>query len=990
MRPSNSRSLRVFSWICAALLIAWSATEATRAFFPTNLLAVGGLLGRSHAKITSDAIEELDVEFFALPKLTKSMKKAIEQIADANAEVDQDQVTSAKHFDAESFPEGQARLAALLTSIQNALADDDATGARSALGGALHTIQDFYSHSNWVELGNGAPHPGLGRPAAIGRLPATTATCQACTGGLPPILCPNCSNNLITGALTSGYYSGEDRVKPNADKCSHGGVFDGSASGLFGEGINKDSFDCTFSPHNFLHSSAAGVAKEATKQFIRDIKALVTERQLKLLLGVGPTLAISIDTTGSMGGIIDSVKGQAIQIVNARLGTDEEPSKYVLAPFNDPGVGPTTVTADVDVFKTAINGLFASGGGDCPELSMSGMLQALSASDDGGDLFMFTDASSLDGHLAGNVASLAASKDIKVYPMSFGSCSPVDPAYRMIADRTGGQLFQLFVSEAGEIARLADFVVRANVVNLLSIADELTGSAREYSVPVDSGMTRVTFSVSGSTSVAITRPGGVPVAGTDPDVSTVALSTGRIVSITTPATGAWGITLNGLGPFSLNVTGEGDLDLTSFRFVEERGRPGHSGMFPIAGLPVASVPTVTHAVMAGTFATANFELRHKTGAVLQTLMLDPVSTDLPNEFFGPVTPPGGTFLVYVTGIDENGVPYQRVMPSSVLPQTIQLLAPNPVELRPAMLTSYAFQVSNLGPAGTFRVIASDDKGFLAGVNPVILAIPANGSADVIVQLVPPLGTPQGTSDTLTVTVESTDPLGPRNFAIVTSIVGSSNTAPVANAGVAQTLECSSPHGASVRLDGSASTDGDNDPLTYRWTDASGAVVGTEAIVNVTAPLGGGTYTLTVDDGRGGTGSATVAVTVQDTVAPSIHAFLFPPILWPVNRNLVSVTAAVWTHDACTAAPQVRLVSISSNPDPRRTPDDIQGAAIGTDDRSFKLRAESNRYGLRIYTAVYSATDAAGNSKTTKAYAVVPGDNDHHDNDHDDRDRDHHR
>ena len=93
-------------------------------------------------------------------------------------------------------------------------------------------------------------------------------------------------------------------------------------------------------------------------------------------------------------------------------------------------------------------------------------------------------------------------------------------------------------------------------------------------------------------------------------------------------------------------------------------------------------------------------------------------------------------------------------------------------------------------------------------------------------------------------------------------------------------------------------------------------------------------------------------------------------------------AGVWTHDACTAAPQVRLVSISSNPDPRRTPDDIQGAAIGTDDRSFKLRAESNRHGLRIYTAVYSARDAAGNSKTANAYAVVPGDDDRH---HDDRD-----
>jgi hypothetical protein len=178
--------------------------------------------------------------------------------------------------------------------------------------------------TNWVELGNGSPHPGLGRPGnAINRLPVTTATCQNCTGGLPPILCPNCSNNLITSGLTSGYYGGEDPpfgVKPPG-KCSHGGAFDSSANGLFGEGINKDSTDCDFSPHNFLHGQAAAVAKEATKQFIRDIKDRVTPRQIKLLLGVGPTLAIAIDTTGSMGGIIKGVKNVAIQIINARLGT---------------------------------------------------------------------------------------------------------------------------------------------------------------------------------------------------------------------------------------------------------------------------------------------------------------------------------------------------------------------------------------------------------------------------------------------------------------------------------------------------------------------------------------------------------------------------------------------------------------------------------------------------------------------------------------------
>ena len=81
----------------------------------------------------------------------------------------------------------------------------------------------------------------------------------------------------------------------------------------------------------------------------------------KLLLGVGPTLGMAVDTTGSMGSIIAGVKATSISIVNGRIGTDEEPSKYILVPFNDPGVGPTTATTSPDQFKAGINALFASG-----------------------------------------------------------------------------------------------------------------------------------------------------------------------------------------------------------------------------------------------------------------------------------------------------------------------------------------------------------------------------------------------------------------------------------------------------------------------------------------------------------------------------------------------------------------------------------------------------------------------------------------------------
>src|SRR5207249_4491555 len=107
-----------------------------------------------------------------------------------------------------------------------------------------------------------------------------------------------------------------------------------------------------------------------------------------------------------------------------------------------------------------------SGGGDCPELAMTGMSQGLAASDDGGTMFMFTDASAKDSSLAGNVSSLAVSKDIKVYPILFGSCSPIDPGYQKVADDSGGQLFFLNASEAGNITKLADLVSRSNAVDL--------------------------------------------------------------------------------------------------------------------------------------------------------------------------------------------------------------------------------------------------------------------------------------------------------------------------------------------------------------------------------------------------------------------------------------------------------------------------------------------------------------------------------------------
>ena len=100
-----------------------------------------------------------------------------------------------------------------------------------------------------------------------------------------------------------------------------------------------------------------------------------------------------------------------------------------------------------------------------------------------------------------------------------------------------------------------------------------------------------------------------------------------------------------------------------------------------------------------------------------------------------------------------------------------------------------------------------------------------------------------------------------------------NVSPVADAGPDQTIECVGPDGASITLDGTNSSDPDNDPLTYTWTGPFGTVAGSTP--TVTLPLGTHAITLTVDDGNGGTETDEVMVTVQDTTPPEMTAALVP-------------------------------------------------------------------------------------------------------------------
>jgi hypothetical protein len=115
----------------------------------------------------------------------------------------------------------------------------------------------------------------------------------------------------------------------------------------------------------------------------------------------------------------------------------------------------------------------------------------------------------------------------------------------------------------------------------------------------------------------------------------------------------------------------------------------------------------------------------------------------------------------------------------------------------------------------------------------------------------------------------------------------------------------------------------------------------------------------------------------DQTPPTLAVTLTPNILWSPNEKLVSITAAITVKDDYDPQPEITLVSITANEVLDK--DDIKDAQFGTDDRKFQLKAEregKNKAG-RIYTVIYSATDASGNKATASATVTVPHDEREH-------------
>ncbi|KAF7710209.1 von Willebrand factor A domain-containing protein 7 [Silurus meridionalis] len=695
--------------------------------------------------------------------------EALNQIYMQNGLVDRDFLSSdPHHFNSEAFKEGHSLISQGVSSVKASIRKDNLQAARETLGKVLHILQDFYSHSNWVELGYRStyrnlikPHLTIDNVADVG-----TPTCSDCASGT----CPNplLPSIMKEKKLTSGYMGLFSSNKP-AGKCSHGGDSDLSSSHNPRGGISKDERRA----HNAaLHDTAVSLATDASLELLEDIRGAVGNIDFLRMMGIARTavLCFVIDTTGSMSDDIAEAQRVAHSIIDNKKGTQDEPSEYILVPFNDPSFGPLIRTTNPDKMKAEISKLTANGGGDEPEMCLSGLQLALNGAPPSSHIYIFTDASAKDIHLEGTILALIrsskstvsffmTSKSRSARSLSRQGHSGVDfQVYYKLALASGGQAIE--VTKAN-LPSATDIILDTSTSALVTVLQRARNPGRVEKFPLllDASLSNVTAYLTGTNlKFTLHSPSGASQAHT---VSNGPLATiqavGNLLRLQFKnfnETGLWSISMESTNAYTIKVTGQSAITFI-YNFVEEFGGP-HPGFATLDGRPQNGLPAKLLITITGQKGAEALKLQ-------EVALVEVSNVNVANGtfkeiggggFLVTVNPvPDGEFVVVIKGEDKTTSSYfQRQTTTQMSLSKVKVNAAVGNAMVPGKDFKISFTVTTNGTGGVFTIVAKNDKDFpLTYENR--LTVNTGSSASGTVTVKPPASTASGTDVTLTILAE---------------------------------------------------------------------------------------------------------------------------------------------------------------------------------------------------------------------------------------------
>ncbi|XP_067832937.1 von Willebrand factor A domain-containing protein 7-like [Heptranchias perlo] len=708
-----------------------------------------------------------------------SFNQAVSDITSANIFVDYLYVFSAaRHFDSETLVEGKAKILELLTSVVQNIRQDNFSSARKNMGRLLHTLQDFYSHSNWMEMGFRSPNSNIIQPDRdIGtRAAKDEETCSACSTSV-------CRNNILDNiisrkVLTTGYFNILPFGKPRG-KCSHGGLLDATRLRDAKGGINKDSLS---SPHSHLHKKAAEVATEATLEAFARIRDSVGDKLFLRFLNINSpsSLSFAIDTTGSMSDDISAVKQRTIAIIDSKQGTPQEPSFYTMVPFNDPGFGPVYKTTDPVLFKKYISALTVGGGGDTPELCLSGLQLLLTNAAPNSEVFVFTDAPVKDEYLKSTILALIEQTHSRVSFLLTNpslrrrrrsnrrrfvrATSSALELYDSLAKASGGLAVKISKSEILELTSIIDESTSGALVTLLQFTNDRPDLQKPVICHVDVSLENVTIYVSGNpNNVIITDPKGVNqtvVEGSGSLATAKSFGNLQIIRLHSPIKpGDWNLQIRSYRAYSVRVSGQSLIDF-SFNFVEAFEGP-HPGLIPITGRPRAGIKATLMISLTGLSIYPNssiigLSLVDINGRTLENGTILNETESAETYLVEIESVPTISFFVLLRGHDGSGNVLQRQ--STTLNSACNVTLK--VEGDDIVLSGQEFNVSYTltleGPSTTYDLVVRNNQNFIHQISPSRVTIGVNTSAQGSAYFFVPNATEPGVTVTITIEASSAE------------------------------------------------------------------------------------------------------------------------------------------------------------------------------------------------------------------------------------------
>lgn len=431
-----------------------------------------------------------------------------------------------------------------------------------------------------------------------------------------------------------------------------------STTDLFGGNLNgKDE------NHHPSHNKAKELALQSCISLLRSLKLRLGLRKFKMLLGIegGKTIAFNIDDTGSMSSMIKAAKKHAIMIGHSYSSSKNPPQKYILQSFNDPTIGELVLSSNISVIEKEIDKLVANGGGDTPELCLSGLIQIINHLEDNShaEIFVYTDAPAKDTWLMEELRDLVSKKLprisflLNMVPTSRAAVQ----AYDLIRDFSNGDI--LYVTSAN-IESSVDFLVsKADISSEPVLQLKNVNKGEIFNFSVDPTIDELRISIDANNLVFdLKNPDGLKV---DPIITTNLVNF-KIYKVKSPKSGSWSFKVqsyNSVNKIKFEIMTPIAFDI---KFVPEINSDLIDGLAIKGQLPINKRIGVIVDVLGSDTSKPKvnyIELLKENGELIEKIRLER-SNDL--KFYAKsFSTPSSNFVVKIVASDQTENIYQRMV-----------------------------------------------------------------------------------------------------------------------------------------------------------------------------------------------------------------------------------------------------------------------------------------------------------------------------------------